>query len=137
MESQGQKPFESLLQGEEKRVPVPLPPLFFKKAMQWGKKWPVQVSLPFFAVEEVSLPFFAVEAYVPGGVQNQAEKKIEKCLPAGAGTKIYFSSVKALQFQKNPRVRKMFVGNSGAENGCANFMDAWKNASALQEKPCP
>ena len=34
--------------------------------------------------------FFAVEAYVPVEVQNQAEKKIEKCLPAGPGTKIYF-----------------------------------------------
>ena len=40
-------------------------------------------------------------------------------------------------FQKNPRVRKIFVRNSGAGNGCANFMDAWKNASVLQEKPCP
>ena len=39
--------------------------------------------------------------------------------------------------QKNPRVRKIFVRNSGAGNGCANFMDAWKNASVLQEKPCP
>ena len=27
-----------------------------------------------------------------GGVQNQAEKIIAKCLPAGTGTKIYFSS---------------------------------------------
>ena len=35
--------------------------------MQWGEKWPV------------NLPFFAFEAYVPEGVQNQAEKKIEKC----------------------------------------------------------
>ena len=32
--------------------------------MPWGKKWPVQMNLP----------FFAVKAYVPGGVQNQAEK---------------------------------------------------------------
>ena len=32
-----------------------------------------------------------------GGVQNQAEKKIEKCLPAGTGTKIYFSRMKAFQ----------------------------------------
>ena len=40
------------------------PPLFSKKAMPWGKKWPVQMNLP----------FFAVKAYVPGGVQNQAEK---------------------------------------------------------------
>ena len=29
-----------------------------------------------------------------GGVQNQAEtKKFQECLPAGTGTKIYFSSV--------------------------------------------
>ena len=47
--------------------------------MQWGKKWPVQMNLP----------FFAVEAYVPGGVQNQAEKNSKKCLLAGTGTKIY------------------------------------------------
>ena len=37
--------------------------------------------------------------------------------------------------QKNPfSVRKVFVRNSGAGNGCANFMDAWKNAFFLQEK---
>ena len=46
------------------RVPAPVPPLFSKKAKPWGKKWPVQMNLP----------FFAVKAYVPGGVQNQAEK---------------------------------------------------------------
>ena len=28
--------------------------------------------------------------------------------------------------QKNPRVRKISVRNSGAGNGCANFMDTWK-----------
>ena len=28
--------------------------------------------------------------------------------------------------QKNPRVRKILVRNSGAGNGCANFMDTWK-----------
>ena len=39
--------------------------------------------------------------------------------------------------QKNPRVRKIRVRNSGAGNGCANFMDTWKNAFSLQEKPCP
>ena len=48
--------------------------------MQWGKKGPVQMNLP----------FFAVEAYVPGGVQNQAEKNSKKCLLAGTGTKIHF-----------------------------------------------
>ena len=40
-----------------------------------------------------------------------------------------------LPSQKNPRVRKIRVRNSGAGNGCANFMDAWKNAFSLQEKP--
>ena len=40
-------------------------------------------------------------------------------------------------YQKNPRVRKIRVRNSGAGNGCANFMDTWKNAFFLQEKPCP
>ena len=41
--------------------------------------------------------------------------------------------------QKHPRVRiKCFVRNSGAGNGCANFMGAWKNAFFLQEKePMP
>ena len=29
---------------------------------------------------------------------------------------------------------KVRVRNSGAGNGCANFMDAWKKASVLQEK---
>ena len=37
--------------------------------------------------------------------------------------------------QKNPRVRKIFVRSSGAGDGCVNFMDAWKNAFFLQEKP--
>ena len=32
------------------------------------------------------------------------------------------------KIQKNPRVRKIFVRNSGAGNGCVNFMDAWKNS---------
>ena len=29
-------------------------------------------------------------------------------------------------YQKNPRIRKIFVCNSGAGNGCVNFMDAWQ-----------
>ena len=41
----------------------------------------------------------------------------------------------ALPEKKTPRVRKIFVRNSGAGNGCVNFMDAWKNAFFLQEKP--
>ena len=45
--------------------------------------------------------------------------------------KMPFSACK--HFQKNPRVHNILVRNSGAGNGCANFMDAWKNASVLQE----
>ena len=40
-----------------------------------------------------------------------------------------------LALRENPRVRKIRVRNSGAGNGCVNFMDAWKNALFLQEKP--
>ena len=40
-------------------------------------------------------------------------------------------------FQKNPRVRKIRVRNSGAGNGCANFMDTWKKTFFLQENLCP
>ena len=40
--------------------------------------------------------------------------------------------------KKNPRVRKMFVRNSGAGNGCINFMDAWKFCFLSAGKPpCP
>ena len=31
-------------------------------------------------------------------------------------------------YQKNPRVRKIRVRNSGAGNGCADFMDTWKKS---------
>ena len=40
-------------------------------------------------------------------------------------------------YQKSPRVRKIRVRNSGAGNGCTNFMDTWKNAFFLQENLCP
>ena len=39
------------------------------------------------------------------------------------------------KFQKNPRVRKIRVRNSGAGNGCANFMDAWKKCVLSAGKP--
>ena len=50
-----------------------------------GEKWPVPMSLP----------CFAVEAYVPEGESRiRPKKKINKeSLPAGTGTKIYFSSL--------------------------------------------
>ena len=41
-----------------------------------------------------------------------------------------------LKSEKNPfSVQKISVRNSGAGNGCANSMGAWKNAFFLQEKP--
>ena len=74
---------------ENKNVYRHQSPLFSKKAMPWGKKWPVQMNLP----------FFAVKAYVPGGGPESGRKKFEKCLPAGTGTKIYFSSFLAINSQ--------------------------------------
>ena len=40
-------------------------------------------------------------------------------------------------FRKSLVSVKFSARNSGTGNGCTNFMDAWKNASVLQEKPCP
>ena len=54
-----------------------------------------------------------------GGVQNQAEKKFEKCLPAGTGTKIYFSS---------GATRKL------SESVCfALFADLWLSVTCTNE----
>ena len=38
-------------------------------------------------------------------------------------------------YQKNPRVRKIRVRNSGAGNGCPNFMDTWKKCVLSAGKP--
>ena len=38
-----------------------------------------------------------------------------------------------LETQKNPRVRKILVRDSGAGSGCANFMGTWISAFFLQE----
>ena len=38
-------------------------------------------------------------------------------------------------YQKNPRVRKIRVRNSGAGNGSANFMDTWKKSVLSAGKP--
>ena len=38
------------------------------------------------------------------------------------------------RYQKNPRVRKIFVRNSGAGDGCANFMGAWKKCLLFLRK---
>ena len=50
----------------------------------------------------------------------------------------FFICEQGTKTQKNRlSVRAIFVCNSGAGNGCVNFMDTWKNAFFLQEKPCP
>ena len=60
--------------------------------MQWGKKWPVQMNLPFFAVEE----------YVPGGGGPESGRKnSKKILLAGTGKKIYFSRVAILSISRD------------------------------------
>ena len=46
-----------------------------------------------------------------------------------------FARIDSQKNQKNPRVRKIRVCNSGAGNGCANFMDAWKKCVLSAGKP--
>ena len=46
----------------------------------------------------------------------------------------YFS-YRAILVQKNPRVHKIFVRNSGDGYGCANFMGTWKNCVLSAGKP--
>ena len=66
-------------------------------------------------------------------VSGGSEEHLEKSENAGKGF-----SPQVGENQKNPlSVRKIRVRNSGAGNGCANFMDTWKNAFFLQENPCP
>ena len=46
--------------------------------------------------------------------------------------------VNSRKYQKNPRVRKIRVRNSGAGNGCTHFMDAWKKCvHSAGKNPCP
>ena len=58
------------------------PPLFSKKAMPWGKK---MAGTNEFAC-------FRCKSICTSGGPESGRKKSEKCLPAGTGTKIYFSS---------------------------------------------
>ena len=39
--------------------------------------------------------FFRCKSICTGGGPESGRKKFEKCLPAGTGTKIYFSSIKS------------------------------------------
>ena len=47
----------------------------------------------------------------------------------------YTHKFPAFQVQKNPSVHKISVRNSGAGNGCANFMGTWKNGVLSAGKP--
>ena len=60
-----------------------------------------------------------------------------KTLECSNSTSWGLKAVTAVKIQKIPRVHKIFCLHSGAGNGCANFMGAWKDALFLQEKPCP
>ena len=68
--------------------------------------------------------------------QDGVDLSVSRALPASiwrhCSQVLVFTSIS----QKNPcSVSKIRVRNSGAGNGCANFMDAWKNAFFLQENP--
>ena len=63
------------------------PPPFLKRPMPWGKKMAGTNEFAFFRCKR---------HMYQGGVQNQAEENSKKCLPAGTGTKIYFSRIGVL-----------------------------------------
>ena len=79
--------------------------------------------------EVYEAPTVAYPDYIPPAPQQSGQ--------GGTSAQREHSAVPAAMSQKNPRVRKIRVRNSGAGNGCANFMDTWKNAFFLQENPCP
>ena len=70
---------------KEKRIPVPVPPLFlnFKKGHAMGKQMAGTNEFAFFLCGCMG---------TEGGLES-GRKNFEKCLPAGIGTKIYFSSI--------------------------------------------
>ena len=72
------------------------PSLFSKKAMPWGKKWPVQMNLLFFRCKSICT----------GGGPESGRKKFEECLPAGTGTKNLLSLT--VELNSNPEVPRKF-----------------------------
>ena len=63
--------------GKRKAYTTTRPSPFSKKAMQWGRKWPVPMNLPFFRLRSTR---------AVGGPES-GRKKVEKCLgctPKGA-----------------------------------------------------
>ena len=70
--------------------------------------------------------------------------QLEKGSPKSLKSVLHQCNLAPVQQPFGPLVRKILVSVKflsailwGAGNGCANFVDAWKNASVLQEKPCP
>ena len=76
------------------------------------------------------MPFSCLKQYLKKPPRTQFKKGE---LPPGLGWEAHLK-VRG-EFRKILVSVKMFVRNSGAGNGCANFMGAWKNALFLQEKP--
>ena len=58
--------------------------------------------------------------------KDKKRTKKEGQVQIGKPPRLKHPRLAALEIQKNPRVRKIRVRNSGAGNGCANFMDTWK-----------
>ena len=62
---------------------------------------------------------------------NDHRKGQEQTMNQSKTTLFRSRNLKGLVFlspEKNPRVCQIFVRDSGAGNGCANFMDAWKKS---------
>ena len=92
--------------------------------------WPPFLEIgrnrPFSPFSALSAVFWRVQR-APGKSRKQRKKAFflrypRICLnPTLLNPRLRHSN-----YQKNPRVRKIRVRNSGAGNGCANFMDTWK-----------
>ena len=79
------------------------------------------------------LPALAHPRFKQSCGQNGQKRNL---LPKIANKQNYEQTGVSAVFRKILVSVKLRVRNSGAGNGCANFMDTWKNAFFLQEKPC-
>ena len=69
-----------------------------------------------------------------GASESHEAKRLVRKLPVNVRKRNENSDLEHPN-QKNPRVRKIRVRNSGAGNGCANFMDTWKKCVLSAGKP--
>ena len=80
--------------------------------------------------------FYTVEARQTRGLSQGQTQFVPGTIPGTkGGTESLCEKSLCAFFQKNPRVHKIFVRNSGAGNGCANSMDTWKNCVLSAGKP--